>query len=75
MRVFGFGEDVQKFEVDAGDGFASNDALAAQAGRSTTLLFDKNDEGQTQGGRHKSSLPSMARPSVRTVRWIPATAP
>ena len=50
VRVFGFGEDVEKFEVEAGDGFASNDALAAQAGRSTTLLFDKNDEAKRKEG-------------------------
>ncbi len=50
VRVFGFGEDVQKFEVEGGEGFASNDALAAQAGRSTTLLFDKNDEAKRRDG-------------------------
>ncbi|MDC0659001.1 ABC transporter permease subunit [Leisingera sp. SS27] len=50
VRVFGFGEDVEKFEVEGGEGFASNDALAAQAGRSTTLLFDKNDEAKRRDG-------------------------
>ncbi|WP_293573295.1 ABC transporter permease [Phaeobacter sp.] len=50
VKVFGFGEEVEKFDVDAGDGFASNDALAAQAGRSTTLLFDKNDTAKRKEG-------------------------
>ncbi|KIC17104.1 MULTISPECIES: ABC transporter permease [unclassified Leisingera] len=50
VRVFGFGEDVEKFEVEGGSGFAANDALAAQAGRSTTLLFDKNDEAKRRDG-------------------------
>ncbi|KIC09650.1 taurine ABC transporter permease [Leisingera sp. ANG-M1] len=50
VRVFGFGEEVEKFEVEGGDGFAQNDALPAQAGRSTTLLFDKNDEAKRKAG-------------------------
>ena len=50
VRVAGFGEASPKFEVDPGNGFAKNDALAAQAGRSTTLIFDRNDEAKRKEG-------------------------
>ncbi|WP_027257834.1 MULTISPECIES: ABC transporter permease [Leisingera] len=50
VRVAGFGEESPKFEVEPGDGFAKNDALAAQAGRSTTLIFDRNDEVKRKEG-------------------------
>lgn len=50
VRVAGFGEASSNFEVDPGSGFAKNDALAAQAGRSTTLIFDSNDEVKRKEG-------------------------
>ncbi len=38
------GEDVAEPDVEPGDGFAKNDALTMASGRSTTIIFDKNDE-------------------------------
>lgn len=52
FEVFDFGEATEKFEVDPGDGIARNDAVAMSASRSTTILFDKNDEAtRKQGAR------------------------
>lgn len=50
IRVADFGVESPKFTVDPGDGFAKNDALATQAGRSSTLIFDKNDEAERKQG-------------------------
>ena len=50
VRVAGFGEESPKFEVEPGDGFAKNDALAAQAGRSSTVIFDRNDQAKRNEG-------------------------
>ena len=44
VRVVGFGEETANFEVDPGDGFAKDDAVSMNASRSTTILFDRNDE-------------------------------
>ncbi|SHJ12743.1 taurine transport system permease protein [Shimia gijangensis] len=44
VRVYNFGEDTEKFEVEPGDGMAKNDAVSMTASRSKTILFDKNDE-------------------------------
>ncbi|MGB3315404.1 MAG: ABC transporter permease subunit [Albidovulum sp.] len=38
------GEDVAEPTVEPGDGFAKNDVLSMASGRSTTIIFDKNDE-------------------------------
>ncbi|KUJ84103.1 taurine ABC transporter permease [Ruegeria marisrubri] len=50
VRVVDFGEEVEKFEVDPGEGIARNDAVAMPASRSTTILFDKNDEATRKDG-------------------------
>lgn len=50
VKVFNFGEDVVKFEVDPGDGIAKDDAVSMTASRSKTILFDKNDEAKRKGG-------------------------
>ena len=50
VRVFDFGEDAEDFEVDPGDGMALNDALAMNASRTKTLLFDKNDAATRKEG-------------------------
>ncbi len=50
VRVFDFGEDAENFEVEPGDGFALNDAVAMNASRSKTILFDKNDEAKRADG-------------------------
>ena len=44
VQVVDFGLKAEKFEVDAGEGFAKDDAVAMNASRSTTIIFDKNDE-------------------------------
>jgi len=52
VHVFDFGEATEKFEVAPGDGIAKDDAVAMSASRSTTVLFDKNDEAtRKQGAR------------------------
>ena len=50
VRVQGFGEKPEKFEVEPGDGFAKDDAVAMTASRSTTIIFDKNDEAKRKNG-------------------------
>jgi taurine transport system permease protein len=50
VKVFDFGEDAQNFEVDPGEGAVKNDALAMNAGRSKTVLFDKNDDFKRKDG-------------------------
>jgi taurine transport system permease protein len=44
VRVYDFGEETRNFEVDPGAGIAKDDAVAMTASRSTTIIFDKNDE-------------------------------
>ena len=50
VKVYGFGEKAEKFEVEPGDGFAKDDAVAMTASRSTTIIFDKNDEAKRKEG-------------------------
>ncbi|MFW8635154.1 ABC transporter permease [Cribrihabitans pelagius] len=50
VRVAGFGEENPRFEVPPGNGFAKDDALAAAASRSSTLIFDRNDEAKRREG-------------------------
>ena len=50
VRVFDFGEQTEDFEVDPGDGLALDDAVAMTASRSTTILFDRNDEAKRADG-------------------------
>ena len=50
VKVLPFGTKAEKFEVDPGDGFAKNDAVAMTASRSTTIIFDKNDEASRKDG-------------------------
>ncbi|WP_435139815.1 ABC transporter permease [Pseudopelagicola sp. nBUS_19] len=50
VKVVDFGEDAENFEVEPGDGAAKNDALAMNAGRSKTLIFDKNDNFKRKDG-------------------------
>ena len=48
--VFAAGEDVDAPQVEAGDGFAKNDALALQAYRTQLLRVDNNDDlGRADG--------------------------
>ena len=44
------GEKVAKPKVEAGEGFAANDAIAIQAYRSKLLLWDKNDAAKRKTG-------------------------
>ena len=50
VRVPAFGEEVEKFEVEPGIGFAKDDAFAALAGRTSTILFDNNDDAKRKEG-------------------------
>ncbi|WP_106607949.1 ABC transporter permease [Shimia abyssi] len=50
VRVMGFGEETVKFEVPPGDGIAKDDAVAMPASRSTTIIYDKNDEVTRKDG-------------------------
>ncbi len=50
VKVQGFGEKPEKFEVDPGDGFAKDDAEVMTASRSITIIFDKNDEVTRKDG-------------------------
>ena len=50
VRVVDFGEDAKNFDVDPGEGMAKDDALAMNASRSKTLLFDKNDDAKRKDG-------------------------
>ncbi len=50
VQVSDFGVKTEKFEVDPGEGFAKNDAVAMTASRSTTIIFDKNDETKRKEG-------------------------
>jgi len=50
VKVFNFGEDAQKFEVEPGEGLAKDDSVSMTASRSQTILFDKNDEVNRKGG-------------------------
>jgi len=50
VKVQGFGEKTDDFDVDPGPGFAKNDAVSMTASRSTTIIFDKNDETSRKEG-------------------------
>ncbi|WP_298801606.1 ABC transporter permease [uncultured Lentibacter sp.] len=50
LRVHKFGEDPASPEIDAGTGFAKNDAEIVSAGRTKTVLFDKNDDSKRRDG-------------------------
>ena len=50
VRVADFGEQTEDFEVDPGDGIAKDDAVAMNASRSETILFDRNDETTRKDG-------------------------
>lgn len=60
VRVLGFGEKTEKFDVEPGDGFAKNDALAMTASRSETILFDKNDEITRKDGARVVAIDGVA---------------
>ncbi len=50
VKVPPFGEEAENFEVEPGDGFAKDVAFVAPSGRSSTILFDKNDEVKRKDG-------------------------
>ncbi len=69
VRVVGFGEPTEKFEVDPGAGFAHDDAVSMPASRSSTILFDKNDEITRKDGAHIIAIdgkPIMPGGELRT---------
>lgn len=50
VLVHKHGEDVEAPVVEPGDGFAKNDSVTISAGRSKTIIFDKNDEVTRKDG-------------------------
>lgn len=50
VKVYPFGEKTENFDVDPGPGFAKDDAVSMTASRSTTIIFDKNDEAKRKEG-------------------------
>lgn len=60
VRVAPFGEKAEKFEVEPGEGLASNDAVAMTASRSATILFDKNDELKRKSGARVVAINGQA---------------
>jgi taurine transport system permease protein len=50
VRVADFGQETESFEVDPGEGVAKDDAVAMNASRSSTILFDSNDEVTRKDG-------------------------
>jgi taurine transport system permease protein len=50
VKVFNFGDDVVKFQVEPGEGIAKDDAVAMTASRTQTVLFDKNDDAKRKEG-------------------------
>ncbi|MBZ0130967.1 MAG: ABC transporter permease subunit, partial [Rhodobacteraceae bacterium] len=62
VRVFPFGEKADKFDVDPGPGFARNDAVAMTASRSTTIIFDGNDEVTRKDGAKLVAIDGAAIP-------------
>ncbi len=68
VRVFDFGETAQKFDVDEGDGIAKDDAVAMSASRSTTILFDKNDEVKRSDGARVVAIDGVEFNGSRRVK-------
>ena len=60
VQVSGFGEKTEKFEVDPGDGFAKDDAISMTASRSTTIIFDNNDETTRKDGAKIVAIDGVA---------------
>jgi taurine transport system permease protein len=50
VHVVPFGEKAEDFTVEPGPGFAKDDAVSMTASRSTTILFDRNDEVTRKDG-------------------------
>lgn len=50
VRVNPFGVKAEDFEVAPGTGFAHDDAVSMTASRSTTILFDRNDQTTRKDG-------------------------
>lgn len=50
VRVHKHGEKPDAPDVEAGEGFAKNDVAVMSAGRSKTILFDKNDDAKRKQG-------------------------
>ena len=68
VRVFDFGEDVADFEVDPGTGMARDDAVAMNASRSATILFDKNDEVKRADGAKIVAIDGVEITSDEAIR-------
>ncbi len=68
VRVFDFGDDVADFEVDPGDGMARDDAVAMNASRSATILFDKNDEVDRKAGARVVAIDGVEITSDEAIR-------
>ena len=60
VKVFPFGVKTEEFEVDPGDGFAKNDAVDMTASRSTTIIFDSNDDVRRRDGAKVVAIDGVA---------------
>lgn len=60
VRVFDFGEDAKDFDVEPGDGFARDDAVAMNTSRSKTILFDRNDMAKRKTGAKLVAIDGQA---------------
>ena len=68
VKVQGFGEKTEKFDVDPGEGFAKDDGVAMTASRSTTIIFDKNDETNRKEGAKIVAIDGVPIELGRTVK-------
>ncbi|PIE14616.1 MAG: taurine ABC transporter permease [Rhodobacterales bacterium] len=68
VRVVKFGEAQAKFTVAPGAGFARDDAVTMPASRSTTVLFDKNDEVTRKQGARVVAIDGVAIGPDQSIR-------
>lgn len=60
VSVQDFGVKTEKFTVDPGEGFAKDDAVSMTASRSTTIIFDKNDDVKRKEGANVVAIDGTA---------------
>lgn len=72
-RVFRVGQSVDPAEVDPGEGFAKNDAIAVGAWRSELLLMDRNDEVTRKDGAQVVAIDGQPVSPGETVRVADGT--
>ena len=68
VHVADFGQGTEKFDVDPGEGIAKDDAVAMNASRSATILFDKNDEVSRRDGARVVAIDGVEIGPDTTIR-------